>query len=226
MEQTPLIQMQGLRFAYGPVSVLADLGLTLGHGERIAIMGRSGAGKSTLLHILALLQSFNEGRFLFDGEAVDTLERGRKEEVRARHIGMVFQAHYLIPYLTVEENVVLACELAGVPADPNQVTHLLACVGLTERGKHRPTQLSGGEQQRAGLVRALAKQPLLLLADEPTGNLDVETGGRVLDLMLDPAIYAGAVIAVTHQPEVANRFDRVLALRDGRLQYQTWEQPR
>lgn len=216
----PLIHMQGLGFSYGNLAVLADCDFRLGRRERVAVMGRSGAGKSTLLNILALLQSFHHGRFTFDGHAVTTLNRKQKEGLRAGHIGMVFQAHYLIPYLSVAENVALACELAGRPVDDARIDDLLARVGLADRRHHRPTQLSGGEQQRAGLVRALAKQPLLLLADEPTGNLDLETGGAVLDLMLDPAVFAGAVIAVTHQPEVAARFDRRLSLRDGRLQPQ------
>lgn len=218
MNATNMITMEALSFGYGDLAVLQDCTLHLKHGERIAVMGRSGAGKSTLLHILALLQSFQRGRLLFDGRDIGSMDRREKEALRARHVGMVFQAHYLIPYLSVEENAVLAGELAGLAVAPTDLHNLLTRVGLAERGHHRPTQLSGGEQQRAGLVRALVKQPLLLLADEPTGNLDGETGARVLDLMLDRGIFDGAVIAVTHQPEVAARFDRILTLKDGGLQ--------
>ncbi len=218
MQHDALIHMHQLGFSYGDLAVLANCDFSLGRRERVAVMGRSGAGKSTLLNILALLQSFDHGTFTFEGHSVAGLNRRQKEALRAGHIGMVFQAHYLIPYLTVAENVALACELAGRPEDNKRIDDLFARVGLAERRHHRPTQLSGGEQQRAGLVRALAKQPLLLLADEPTGNLDLETGADVLDLMLDPEVFTGAVIAVTHQPEVAARFDRRLALRDGRLQ--------
>ena len=215
----PLLSISALRHTYSGRQewILDGLSLVLQPGERIAIMGRSGAGKSTLLNILALLQEVVDGDFHFNGRRMRGAQAREREIVRANWIGMVFQAHYLIPWLTVRENVALALELRAEPIPSNQVDILIDGVGLSHRRHHLPTQLSGGEQQRVGLARALVKQPLLLLADEPTGNLDEETGGQVLDLMLHNEIYQGAVIAVTYQEHVARRFEKRYLLEGGIL---------
>ncbi len=215
----PLLRLDGLCYAYprGDGSVLDHLDLTLEKSERIAIMGRSGAGKSTLLNVLALLQEAQGGVFLFNNTDISRETSNQRARIRAAWIGMVFQAYYLIPYLTVRENVALALELQPEPMALDRIDFLIEAVGLAHRRTYRPTQLSGGEQQRVGLARALVKSPKLLLADEPTGNLDEETGDRILDVLLKSEIYAGAVITVTHQKTVAARFDRTLDLKQGRL---------
>ncbi|CAM2067824.1 ATP-binding cassette domain-containing protein [Sulfidibacter corallicola] len=217
--EPPLIRIENLCFGYPghTEKVLDGLDLLMAPGERIAIMGRSGVGKSTLLNILALLQDFETGDFTFNRRKVKRQGRRQKEQMRSAWIGMVFQAHYLIPYLTVRENVDLALELAPRRVSFGRAEALIDAVGLSHRAHFRPNQLSGGEQQRVGLARALAKEPLLLLADEPTGNLDEETGLRILDLLLDRDMYRGAVITVTHQKQVASLFTRRYRLAKGRL---------
>lgn len=213
----PILVLSGLCFGYisGGKDILNHLDLHMVVGERVAITGRSGAGKSTLLNILGLLQDGIRGRFLLHGKEPLSMKPALREEMRASCIGFVFQANFLIPYLTVHENIVLACQLSNQPGD--RVDALIEGVGLSHRAHYFPTQLSGGEQQRVGVARALAKNPLLLLADEPTGNLDEATGNQVLDLMLDPEVYNGAIITVTHQERVARRFARRLQLQDGVL---------
>jgi putative ABC transport system ATP-binding protein len=180
-------------------------------------MGPSGSGKSTLLGLLAGLDNASSGRILLDGEDITGLSEDRMAEVRGRKIGFVFQSFQLIPTLTAEENVLLPAELAGAGPDAvRRARELLDRVGLSDRLDHYPVQLSGGEQQRVALARAFITRPPILLADEPTGNLDGATGQHVLELLLELNRVEGAtLILVTHDPGLAAHADRIITLRDG-----------
>jgi putative ABC transport system ATP-binding protein len=180
-------------------------------------MGPSGSGKSTLLGLLAGLDNATSGRILLDGEDITGLSEDRMAEVRGRKIGFVFQSFQLIPTLTAEENVLLPAELAGAPPDVVlRGRELLKRVGLVDRLDHYPVQLSGGEQQRVALARAFITRPPILLADEPTGNLDGRTGEQVLELLLELNRREGAtLVMVTHDKALADHADRIITLRDG-----------
>jgi putative ABC transport system ATP-binding protein len=199
------------------VEILRGINLTIPQGEFAAIMGPSGSGKSTLLGLLAGLDSATSGHIILDGEDITGLSEDRMSEVRGRKIGFVFQSFQLIPTLTAEENVLLPAELAGAGPDVVQRARgLLTRVGLTDRMDHYPVQLSGGEQQRVALARAFITKPPILLADEPTGNLDGKTGTQVLDMLLELNRQEGAtLVMVTHDPALAQHADRVITLRDG-----------
>jgi putative ABC transport system ATP-binding protein len=199
------------------VDILKGIDLEIPRGQFAAIMGPSGSGKSTLLGLLAGLDSPTTGQILLDGEEITTLSEDRMALLRGRKIGFVFQAYHLIPTLTAEENVVLPMELAGNGAGGRaRARELLERVGLGERRDHYPVQLSGGEQQRVALARAFALRPPILLADEPTGNLDTATGQVVLDLMLAMNREQGAtMVLVTHEESIAGCADRRIVLRDG-----------
>jgi putative ABC transport system ATP-binding protein len=199
------------------VEILRGINLTIPQGEFAAIMGPSGSGKSTLLGLLAGLDSSTSGRILLDGEDITGLSEDRMSEVRGRKIGFVFQSFQLIPTLTAEENVLLPAELAGSDFDVvKRARELLRRVGLGDRMDHYPVQLSGGEQQRVALARAFITKPPILLADEPTGNLDGKTGGQVLEILLELNRQEGAtLVLVTHDPALARNADRVITLRDG-----------
>jgi putative ABC transport system ATP-binding protein len=180
-------------------------------------MGPSGSGKSTLLGLLAGLDNATSGALLLDGEDITGLSEDRMAEVRGRKIGFVFQSFQLIPTLTAEENVLLPAELAGAgPEMTSRARALLTRVGLEDRLDHYPVQLSGGEQQRVALARAFITKPPILLADEPTGNLDGKTGQQVLELLLELNHQEGAtLVMVTHDPALAEHADRIITLRDG-----------
>jgi putative ABC transport system ATP-binding protein len=186
-------------------------------GEFAAIMGPSGSGKSTLLGLLAGLDSSTTGKIILDGEDITGLSEDRMSEVRGRKIGFVFQSFQLIPTLTAEENVLLPAELAGADSGVVQrARELLTRVGLADRMDHYPVQLSGGEQQRVALARAFITKPPILLADEPTGNLDGKTGTQVLEILLELNRREGAtLVLVTHDPALAAHADRIITLRDG-----------
>ena len=180
-------------------------------------MGPSGSGKSTLLGLLAGLDSASGGRIILDGQDITGLSEDRMSEVRGRKIGFVFQSFQLIPTLTAEENVLLPAELAGADSGVvKRARELLTRVGLGDRMDHYPVQLSGGEQQRVALARAFITKPPILLADEPTGNLDGKTGNQVLEILLELNRQEGAtLVLVTHDPALARHADRVITLRDG-----------
>jgi putative ABC transport system ATP-binding protein len=180
-------------------------------------MGPSGSGKSTLLGLLAGLDSPTSGSILLDGEEIAGLAEDRMAEVRGRKIGFVFQAYNLIPTLTAEENVLLPWELNGGEGDGrDRSRELLEAVGLLDRAAHYPVQLSGGEQQRVALARAFIARPPILLADEPTGNLDTVNGRKVLDLLMGMRTsHRSTLVLVTHDRELASRADRLITLRDG-----------
>ena len=199
------------------VDILKGINLLIPKGQFAAIMGPSGSGKSTLLGLIAGLDTATSGQILLDGEDITHFGEDRMALLRGRKIGFVFQSYHLVPTLTAEENVLLPMELAGngfggLP----RARELLDRVGLAGRHDHYPVQLSGGEQQRVALARAFALQPPILLADEPTGNLDSATGKVVLDLLLSLNREQGAtMVLVTHEPTIANCADRSIVLRDG-----------
>jgi putative ABC transport system ATP-binding protein len=199
------------------VDILRGIDLEIPPGQFAAIMGPSGSGKSTLLGLLAGLDSPTSGQVLLDGEDITRLSEEEMALLRGRKIGFVFQSYHLIPTLTAEENVLLPMELAGQDAGVRErARELLDRVGLQGRHDHYPVQLSGGEQQRVAVARAFARRPPILLADEPTGNLDTATGRLVLELLLALNREEGAtLVLVTHEESVANSADRRILLRDG-----------
>lgn len=201
-------------------TVLRDVSVTFAQGESVAIVGESGSGKSTLLNLVSGIDQADGGAVWIDGQELTALDERRRTLFRRRHIGFVFQFFNLLPTFTVRENVLLPLELNRINgAEATQrLQSLLDAVGLGNRGDTAPDRLSGGEQQRVAIARALIHDPRLVLADEPTGNLDEETGHRVLTLLDRLTRRAGKnLILVTHSPEAASYADRILYLRDGRL---------
>ncbi|MBI5282107.1 MAG: ABC transporter ATP-binding protein [Candidatus Solibacter usitatus] len=200
------------------VDILRGIDLDIHPGEFVAVMGASGSGKSTLLGLLAGLDSPTTGSIQLDGEEISRLGEDALSDLRGRKIGFVFQSYQLIPTLTAEENVLLPAELAGETGEQatGRARMLLSTVGLQERLDHYPVQLSGGEQQRVALARAFMRQPPLLLADEPTGNLDSVNGRQILDLLVALNSQEGAtLVLVTHDRDLAALATRIITLRDG-----------
>lgn len=204
----------------GPLVVLADASLELSAGENLAILGPSGSGKSTLLHLLGTLDRPTAGQVRLDGENPFALDERALARFRNRKIGFIFQDHHLLPQLSVLENVLLPA-IAGGAAGKEHIERaheLLSCVGLAERLDHRPAELSGGERQRVAVARAMINRPLLLLADEPTGNLDRNTALQIGKLLLDlPVNEATMLIVVTHSLELAELFDARRHIEEGQL---------
>jgi putative ABC transport system ATP-binding protein len=201
-----------------PVTILDGVSLDVAAGEVVAVTGPSGSGKSTLLGLIAGLDTPSAGSIAVDGVEVTGLSETELARFRRRRLGFVFQSYHLIPTLTAVENVAVPLELAGVAAPLAAARSRLAEVGLAERADHYPAQLSGGEQQRVAIARAVALAPPLLLADEPTGNLDSATGAQVINLLL--ALNherRSTLLLVTHDPTLAGRAGRAIALRDGRV---------
>ena len=195
---------------------LQGVSLTVGRGELVAVVGPSGSGKSTLLACLAGLDEPDGGRVLIEGERLSRRPEPERAALRARRVGVLFQSGNLLDHLTVAENVVLAQQVAGRP-NPGRAAGLLKALGLARRAHARPAELSGGETARAGLAVALANDPAVVLADEPTGELDSASEARVLDLLWAHAAAGGAVVVATHSPAVAAAAARTLHLRDGRV---------
>jgi putative ABC transport system ATP-binding protein len=204
----------------GPVTAVADVTLQIAAGDHIAIRGPSGCGKSTLLHMLGCVEPPTAGTLLFRGDDVTTLSDRKRSLLRLRQIGFVFQRFFLLPMLTAAENVELPQSEAKVPkAQRRQRTkELLEYVGLAARADHRPSELSGGEMQRVAIARALANKPGLLLADEPTGELDRTTGEQIASLLDRVNADGTALVIVTHDPALAERSTRILTMRDGRIE--------
>ena len=204
----------------GPVTAVRNVTLQIRGGDHVAVRGPSGCGKSTLLHMLGCVETQTSGTLLFDGQDVSRLSDSRRSLLRLRQIGFVFQRFFLLPMLTARENVELPMSEAGITKEARQqrVGELLEYVGLAARADHRPSQLSGGEMQRVAIARALANGPRLLLADEPTGELDEATGAQIAAL-LDRVNQTGtALVIVTHDLALADRAGRVLTMRDGRIE--------
>ena len=224
MSEVSAIRCEGLgrRFvkAEQTIEVLRDVSLAIEPGERVAVLGPSGTGKSTFLHMLGLLDRPTSGRLELFGEDVTTLSDDERARIRNLRVGFVFQAHNLLPELSAMENVMLPVRVSGAPIEVARVRAeaLLRAVGLGHRLTHQPGELSGGEQQRVALARALVMGPGIVLADEPTGNLDPSTAGGVFELMLDLNRQLGStLLVVTHSHELAARFPRRLVLRDSRF---------
>ncbi len=200
-----------------PLTILHPIDLQVPAGRFLAIVGPSGSGKSTLLGLIAGLDTPSSGEIAIDGVEVTGLDEDRLARLRGEKIGFVFQFFHLLPSLTALENVLVPLEIAGEARAADKAAGLLRDVGLTARGHHYPSQLSGGEQQRIAIARALANDPPILLADEPTGNLDSTNGRHVVDLLVDVnRKRKTTIVMVTHDPELTERADVVLSMRDGR----------
>jgi len=219
----PVVEARGVTRTFpmpaGPVVAVRDLSVTIATGEFVSICGPSGCGKSTLLHILGCVDTPSTGELLVDGRDVSTLGDAARSALRLSKIGFVFQRFFLLPMLTAAENVELPQAEAGVSRAErrSRTSALLDYVGLAHRAHHRPSQLSGGEAQRVAIARALANRPRLLLADEPTGELDQATGQQIVGLFERVHADGTTVVVVTHDPAIAARTPRMLSMRDGRI---------
>ena len=217
-----IVELKNLSKSYAlastEVSVLRQLDLSVQQQERVAIIGPSGSGKTTLLLILTGLDTATEGHISIGGESLLGMSGDDRADLRRERIGIVFQSFHLIPSLTARENVALPLEIAGLSNSRQRVMNMLEKVGLSDRHNHYPSQLSGGEQQRVAIARALIHEPELIVADEPTGNLDEQTGDLIMQLLFDLNRDSGTtLLLVTHDTELAARCDRTLKLQDGRL---------
>ncbi|MGB0920230.1 MAG: ABC transporter ATP-binding protein [Alphaproteobacteria bacterium] len=204
--------------AAGPVHILRGIDLDVKRGERVAILGPSGSGKTTMLMVLAGLEQPSAGQVTLAGADLSTLNEDGRAKLRRHEVGIVFQSFHLVPTLNALDNVAMPLDLAGVRDARERAEAALARVGLADRMTHYPLQLSGGEQQRVALARALVNEPALILADEPTGNLDGTTGSKIADLLFD--LHAGenrALILITHDEELARRADRIVRMKDGKI---------
>jgi lipoprotein-releasing system ATP-binding protein len=224
MNSPDFLRVENLRKEFrkrgGALEVLKGISFTLGRGEMLSVVGVSGAGKTTLLQIVGTLDRATSGNVFYDGEDVTSLTEEKLAGFRNRKVGFVFQFHHLLPEFDARENVMLPCLIAGTGRVKarERAEELLAEVGLSERMTHRVGELSGGEQQRVAICRALAMGPEILLADEPTGNLDKETAKGVADLLVDLNRKRGlSLVVVTHNEELAGRMHRVLKIDDGRI---------
>ena len=220
MPPSPLIQVRGLTLtvpsAAGPVNILRGVDLDIGKGEAVALVGPSGSGKTSLLMLLAGLDRATAGSIRLDLHEITSMTEDDLARLRRESVGIVFQAFHLIPTMTALENVAVPLELAGRRDALSRATEALNAVGLGHRLTHLPGQMSGGEQQRVALARAFAPEPLLLLADEPTGNLDHATGEAVMDLLFALRARAGTtLLLITHDPRLAARCDRLAHMEDG-----------
>jgi ABC-type lipoprotein export system ATPase subunit len=224
LSEAPLLKVEGVGKSYGLRAVLAEVCLTVGAGERLALTGPSGSGKTTLLNCIGGVDRPDTGAIFLEDSRIDRLDNAALARVRRERIGTIFQFFHLLPTLTVAENVELPLQLLRVPlaARTERVRALLERVGLTARSAALPSQLSGGEQQRVAIARALVHRPTLLLADEPTGNLDSANGGKILALLREMTDEARpALVLVTHSEAAAAICHRRLHLRDGRIVAET-----
>jgi len=218
----PLVLLEGVHKTYRmgqtEVHALAGVDLTIYPGGFWAIMGPSGSGKSTMLNLLGCLDRPTRGRYVLNGQDVSTLNDDQLSDIRLRELGFVFQSFNLIPQLTVQENIELPGFYRGIPEAENaaRATRMAEQVGLAGRLRHRPSELSGGQQQRVAVARALVNDPAIILADEPTGNLDTATGVQIMDLLTDLNRRGKTILMVTHEDDVAAYAGHVLHLHDGR----------
>lgn len=222
MPMSSIVELKNLSKSYAlastEVSVLRQLDLSVQQQERVAIIGPSGSGKTTLLLILTGLDTATEGHISIGSESLLGMSGDDRADLRRERIGIVFQSFHLIPSLTARENVALPLEIAGLSNSRQRAMNMLEKVGLSDRHNHYPSQLSGGEQQRVAIARALIHEPELIVADEPTGNLDEQTGDLIMQLLFDLNRDSGTtLLLVTHDTELAARCDRTLKLQDGRL---------
>jgi putative ABC transport system ATP-binding protein len=221
-EPRPVIALAGVNLSLGQgaarVHILKDIDLNIGSGEAIGLTGPSGSGKSTLLMVMAGLERADTGKVAVNGEDLGALDEDTLARFRGRNVGIVFQSFHLIPTMTALENVAVPLELAGLADAREHAARELAGVGLADRLYHYPAQLSGGEQQRVAVARALAPNPAIVVADEPTGNLDEDTGKQIIDLLFAGHAERGTtLVLVTHDQALAARCERVVRLRSGRI---------
>jgi putative ABC transport system ATP-binding protein len=222
MMTQPLIEINNVQLTLGQgaarTEILRGISLAIQEGETVAVLGASGSGKSSLMAVIAGLERATSGSVRVLGEDMSALGEDQLARLRGRSIGVVLQSFHLLPTMTALQNVMVPMELVGAPEPRERARAELAEVGLAARENHYPAQLSGGEQQRVAIARATAPAPRLLLADEPTGNLDAATGAKIIDLLFDRVAAAGAgLLVITHDPAVAERAGRVLRIADGRL---------
>ncbi|HYC03371.1 MAG TPA: ABC transporter ATP-binding protein [Azospirillaceae bacterium] len=218
----PAVRLEGVQLtlesAAGPVNILRGIDLSVGPGEKVGVVGPSGSGKSTMMMIMGGLERPSKGRVVIAGQDLGVLDEDGLARFRRDKVGIVFQSFHLIPTMTALENVAVPLEFAGLDDAFDRARAGLEAVGLGHRLTHYPGQLSGGEQQRVALARAFAPEPALLLADEPTGNLDGDTGNHIVKLMFDLAHRcATTLVLITHDPALAQRCDRVIRVQDGRI---------
>lgn len=217
-----LLRVSKLSKVYGSgsaqVTALADVSFTVDQGEFVAIVGASGSGKSTLLHLIGGVDRPTEGAVFLDGQNIFSFSDDQLAIFRRREVGLIYQFYNLIPILNVTENITLPLELDSRQADPEKLAALLKRLGLTNRREHLPNELSGGQQQRVSIGRALITEPALLLADEPTGNLDSATSAEILALLKQAnREYKQTIVMITHDLEIARQADRVIQIEDGRI---------
>jgi putative ABC transport system ATP-binding protein len=222
----PIVDLKNLRLTLpsraGPVSILRDVDLVAREGQSLAIVGPSGSGKTSLLMVMAGLERATSGAVKVAGHDLSRMSEDELALMRGAEIGIVFQSFYLVPTMTALENVALPLEFAGVADATATARELLQEVGLSHRTEHFPAQLSGGEQQRVAIARALSRRPKLILADEPTGNLDRRTGGQVIDLLFGlQRRRASTLILVTHDEQLAKACERTIRMADGRVEGDT-----
>ncbi len=216
------LEIKNLTKVYGKKETetvaLKDVNLSIEKGECIAVVGSSGSGKSTLLHMIGLVDTPTEGRICFDGEEIGGLKEKERAIFRRRTIGFVFQEYNLIPTLTVEENIEMAVRLDGRKMEPRELEELIQALGLDGHRKHMPNELSGGQKQRVAIGRALANHPSMILADEPTGNLDRRNSLEIMALLKKMAEkYAQTLLVVTHDENIAAMADRIITISDGEI---------
>jgi putative ABC transport system ATP-binding protein len=224
---SPLIRMEAVTKTYDAgelaVQALRGIDLAIEAGQMVAVIGPSGSGKSTLMHILGCLDAPSEGRYRLEGHDVAALSGFQLAAIRNQKIGFVFQTFNLLPKATLQRNVELPLLYAGLTGSERKqhATEALERVGLVERAKHRPAELSGGQRQRAAIARAIVNRPSLILADEPTGNLDTKTGLEILEIFDQMHAKGETIVIVTHDPRIAERCERVVSIVDGRIEADT-----
>lgn len=217
-----ILEVQNLTKTYGKgenqVRAVDNVSFSVDEGEFVAIVGASGSGKSTLLHLLGGVDRPTSGKVLIDGKDIYSLSDDALAIFRRRQIGIIYQFYNLIPILDVKENITLPCDLDGKPVHQKRLTELLHVLGLEDRVKHLPNQLSGGQQQRVSIGRAMINDPAIILADEPTGNLDSKAGDEIVSLLkLSNQKYHQTIIIITHDLEIASQADRVITFEDGKI---------
>lgn len=219
----PVIQLESISKIYAVglgITALDNVDLTVPEGQYVAIMGTSGSGKSTLLNLLGCLDRPTHGSYYLGGEDVSAFSDSQLSETRNSRLGFIFQSFNLIPWMTVTQNIAMPLFYRGIPRRErhHKSAELAELVGLGERLDHRPFELSGGQMQRVAIARALSNAPLVLLADEPTGNLDTQTGQEIMTVFDDLSAQGKTIIMVTHESHIAGHADRVITLQDGRIQ--------
>lgn len=217
-----ILRVENLTKTYGTgenwVAAVNDMSFSVEQGEFVAIVGSSGSGKSTLLHLLGGVDRPTEGKVFIEGNDIYALDDDKLAIFRRRQIGLIYQFYNLIPILNVEENMTLPCELDGREVAPDVLKDMLESLGLANRSKHLPNQLSGGQQQRVSIGRALMNHPAIVLADEPTGNLDSKSSDEIVELLkISNQKYKQTIIMITHNMEIAKIADRVIRIEDGRM---------